>query len=196
MFTKTENKPGTTFRRIMAAALVLCMMAASLTHTVNAAPSSNKLEEKAAQIVDTETRQGDSAKKKLQKLFSYLQKEYGYARKTGFDAYRGWEKDFALEMFGGKKGSCYHYAAAYAFLAKKATGCSVRIGVGQTDGFSGELQKHAWAEVKLNGKWYICDPNMDKYAADCSGKYFLKKRSSLKHTYNKFKDAAYSYAAF
>lgn len=180
----------------MAAALVLCMMAASLTQAVKAASSKSRLEETAAQIVDTETKPGDSAKKKLKKLSAYMQKEYGYARKTGFHAYRGWEKDYALEMFEDQKGSCYHYAAAYAFLAKKAAGCSVRIGVGQTDGFSGKLQKHAWAEVKLNGKWYICDPNMDKYAADSSGKYCLKKRSSLKNTYNKFKDAEYYHAAF
>lgn len=196
MFTNSGNKPGTKFQKIMAAALVLCMMAASLTQAVKAASSKSRLEETAAQIVDTETKPGDSAKKKLKKLSAYMQKEYGYARKTGFHAYRGWEKDYALEMFEDQKGSCYHYAAAYAFLAKKAAGCSVRIGVGQTDGFSGKLQKHAWAEVKLNGKWYICDPNMDKYAADSSGKYCLKKRSSLKNTYNKFKDAEYYHAAF
>ena len=192
MFTKTGNK----LKKIMAAALAFCVIAAFLTQAVKAAPSGSKLEEKTAQIAAAETKADDSAKKKLKKLFAYMQKEYGYARKTGFDAYSGWEKDYALEMFEDKKGSCYHYAAAYAFLAKKAAGCSARIGIGQTDGFSGKLQKHAWAEVKLNGKWYICDPNMDKYAADFSGKYCLKKRSSLKNTYNKFKDAKYYNAAF
>lgn len=196
MFKKTGKKQGKKFKKIMAAALLFCVMAASFTQTAKAAASGSKLEEKSAQIVASETNADDSAKKKLKKLFTYMQKEYGYARKTGFDAYSGWEKDYALEMFEDKKGSCYHYVAAYAFLAKKAAGCSVRIGVGQTDGFSGKLQKHAWAEVKLNGKWYICDPNMDKYAADSSGKYCLKKRRSLKTAYNKFKDAKYYNAAF
>lgn len=196
MFEKIRNKMGTNFKKIMAGALVFCMMAAFFTQTAKAASSGNKMEETAAQIVNAETRSDDSAKKKLKKLFAYMQKEYGYARKTGFDAYSGWEKDYAMEMFEDKKGSCYHYAAAYAFLAKKATGCSVRIGVGQTDGFSGSLQKHAWAEVKIGRKWYICDPNMDKYAADSSGKYLLKKRNKLKNTYNKFKDAKYYNAAF
>ncbi len=125
-----------------------------------------------------------------------MQKDYDYGRKVGFEAYSGWEKDYAMKMFEDKKGSCYHYAAAYAFLAKKATGLRVRIGVGQTNGFSGKLQKHAWTEVKLSGKWYILDPNMDKYAADSSGKYCLKKRDSLKNTYNQFKDTNYYNAAF
>lgn len=196
MFKKTGKKQGNKFKKIMATALLFCVMAASFTQAAKAAATDSKLEEKTAQIVAAETKADDSAKKKLKKLFDYMQKEYGYARKTGFDAYSGWEKDYALEMFEDKKGSCYHYAAAYAFLAKKAAGCSARIGIGQTDGFSGKLQKHAWAEVKIGGKWYICDPNMDKYAADASGEYCLKKRSSLKNTYNKFSDAKYYNAAF
>lgn len=180
----------------MAAALAICIMAVSFTQIAKAAASDDKLEEQAAQIVSQQVKANDSAKKKLKKLFAYLQKEYDYGRKVGFDAYDGWEKDYALEMFADEKGSCYHYAAAYAFLAKKATGYPVRIGVGQTNGFSGKLQKHAWTEVKISGKWYILDTNMDKYAADSSGKYCLKKRDSLKSAYNKYKDTKYYTAAF
>ena len=192
MLEQTRKK----FKKIMAAALAVCIMAVSFTQIAKAAASDDKLEEQAAQIVSQQVRANDSAKKKLKKLFTYLQKEYDYGRKVGFEAYDGWEKDYALEMFADEKGSCYHYAAAYAFLAKKATGYSVRIGVGQTNGFSGKLQKHAWTEVKISGKWYILDSNMDKYAADSSGKYCLKKRDSLKNTYNKYKDTKYYTAAF
>lgn len=182
---------GNRCKTVVMCLLVFCLAAGSMGQAVKAASSGDQLQEKTAQIVAQQTASKDSTKSKLKKLFAYVQEEYGYARKTGFEAYSGWEKDYALEMLTDGKGSCYHYAAAYAFLAKKATGCSVRIGVGQTDGFSGNLQKHAWAEVKISGKWYICDPNMDKYAADASKKYCLKKRSSLKNTYNKFKDTDY-----
>lgn len=192
MLTKTEGN----FKKIVSLLLAVCMIAVALTQTTAAASAGNKLDEAVTKIVDKQVKSKDSAKKKLKKLFTYVQKEYDYGRKTGFEAYDGWEKDYALEMFDDKKGSCYHYAAAYAFLAKKATGYSVRIGVGQTDGFSGNLQKHAWAEVKIGGKWYICDPNMDKYAADCSNKYCLKKRNNLKNTYDKFKNTTYYEAAF
>ena len=190
------EQTGKKFKKIMAAALAICIMAVSFTQIAKAAASDDKLEEQAAQIVSQQVKANDSAKKKLKKLFAYLQKEYDYGRKVGFDAYDGWEKDYALEMFADEKGSCYHYAAAYAFLAKKATGYPVRIGVGQTNGFSGKLQKHAWTEVKISGKWYILDSNMDKYAADSSGKYCLKKRDSLKNTYNQYKDTKYYTAAF
>ena len=170
------------FKKIVASVLAVCLIAVSFTQTAKAAASGEKLEEKTAQIISKEVKSNDSTKKKLKKLFTYLQKDYDYGRKVGFEAYSGWEKDYAMKMFEDKKGSCYHYAAAYAFLAKKATGLRVRIGVGQTNGFS--------------GKWYILDPNMDKYAADSSGKYCLKKRDSLKNTYNQFKDTNYYNAAF
>lgn len=192
MFTKVKKN----IQRMIVFVLAACIIAGSLTQAVKAASTGDKLSEEVTKIVDKKVKADDSAKKKLKKLFTYVEKEYDYGRKTGFEAYDGWEKDYALEMLKDGKGSCYHYAAVYAFLAKKATGYSVRIGVGQTNGFSGSLQKHAWTEVKINGKWYICDTNMDKYAADSSQKYCLKKRNSLKSTYNKFKDTKYYDAAF
>ncbi len=172
--------------------LAVCMMTGTFTKTVQATPAAGQgLDAKVSEIVSKKVKSSDSGKKKLKKLFTYIQKQYDYGRKVGFEAYNGWEKDYALEMLNDKKGSCYHYAAAYAFLAKKATGYNVRIGVGQTNGFSGSFQPHAWVEVEMNSKWYICDPNMDKYAADSSKKYCVKKRNSLKDTYNKFKDTKY-----
>lgn len=184
-----------------AAALVLasCVLtgspAANRMH-VSAKTAEEDLQKKTEKIVNRETGPKDSEKKKLKKLFSYIENDYEYARKVGFEAYDGWEKDYALEMLKDKKGSCYHYAAAYAYLAKAASDYDVRIGLGQTNGFSGRLQSHAWVEIRIDGKWYICDPNMDKYAQDSSLKYFLKKRSSLKKTYNKYKDAQYVTVSF
>lgn len=189
-------KAGTYFKKIVVFMVAVCIVTGVLVQPAKAAQANAKLDETVTKLVDKQVKEKDSAKKKLKKLFAYIQKDYDYARKTGFEAYDGWEKDYALEMYADQKGSCYHYAAGYAFLAKKATGYSVRIGVGQTNGFSGNLQKHAWTEIKIGGKWYICDPNMDKYAADASKKYCLKKRNSLKSTYNKFKDTTYYDVAF
>lgn len=149
------------------------------------------LTSKTEKIVKKSTKPSDSEKKKLKKLFNHVEKKYGYKRVTGFEAYNGWAGDYALEIYTEKKGSCYHFAAAYAFLAEKATGYKVRIGVGKTNGFSGELQNHAWTEVKINSKWYICDTNMDKYAESSSGKYFLKSRNKLKKVYNNYKGVKY-----
>lgn len=179
-------------KKMILLACLTCMVAAGFAQVEPVAvKAADSLETTVGNIVSKEVKQGDSTKKKLKKLFTYVQKNYDYARKTGFEAYNGWAADYAKEMFSQKKGSCYHYAAAYAFLAKKATGCEVRIGLGKTNGFGGNTQPHAWTEVKIGSKWYICDPNMDKYAANSSKKYCLKKRNGLKNTYDKFKGASY-----
>ena len=59
-----------------------------------------------------------------------------------------------------------------------------RICLGRTNGFNkARWQDHAWCKVKVGKKWYICDPNMDKFAANSKGKYFMKTVSSMKATF-------------
>ena len=126
---------------------------------------------------------GDKIEAKIIKA----KKNYGYARAIGFKNTKGWEKTFAAEMIKNKKGSCYHFAALYAFLAKES-GVQARICLGRTNGFNkARWQDHAWCEVKVGKKWYICDPNMDKFAANSKGKYFMKTVSSMKSTFKKSK---------
>lgn len=123
--------------------------------------------------VQENTDEADSPAAKLKELFEYVEEEYSYARKVGFEAYDGWQEDYALEMLTDKAGSCYHYAALYAFLAKAAVDYEVRICIGTTDGFdASSWQPHAWTEIEIDGEWFVFDTNMDKYAADSSLQYY------------------------
>ena len=191
---KLKNK---IIKRDFALLLVVCLAAGALTMlapsaslTAQAASkSSKKLEKTVTNIISKQTSKKDSKKTRLKKLFKYSENTYEYGRAMGFKAKKGWEKTFASEMYKKKAGSCYHFAAAYAFMAQKATGYKTRIAIGKTNGFNkSRVQPHAWAEIKIGSSWYICDPNMDKFAAKSSGKYFLKKRNKLKKTYNNFKE--------
>ncbi len=93
----------------------------------------------------------------LQLLFDYVS-GFGY-QSYRFTGEKNWEYDCAETMLTRKQGSCFHYAAAFAFLAKRVTGYPVRIGWGESRLFAGRSwQQHAWAEVKIGGKWYIFDP--------------------------------------
>ena len=167
----------------MACILAFVMLLMVPVQAEAASSTEKALKKKVNSIVKKKVKAKDSKKKKLQKLFQYTEKTYKYGRAYGFKPKKGWEKNYALEMYSKKKGSCYHYAAAYAFLAKKATNYTVRIGVGKTNGFNPKVkQDHAWVEIRIKGNWYICDPNMDKFAAKSSGKYFLKDRKGLKKT--------------
>ncbi len=127
-----------------------------------------------AALVEHETAAASSPEVELKALFQYVEDEYSYERKVGFEPYDGWQEDYAAEMLSDMAGSCYHYAALYAFLAKEATDYEVRICTGTTDGFSAtSWQPHAWTEIEIDGKWYVFDTNLDKYEADSALKYYM-----------------------
>jgi transglutaminase-like putative cysteine protease len=174
---------------ILSALLLLTAVpvtAAFTETTVSAATvTTSNFESQVKSIVKNNVKSGDSKKTKLKKLFKYMEKTYGYQRQMDFKNTKGWTKTYAIEMLNSKNGSCYHYAALYAYLIKQATGYTVRVAIGETNGFSGSYQSHAWVEVKIDSKWYICDPNLDQFGANSSLKYYLKAKTSsaMKKTY-------------
>ena len=99
-------------------------------------------------------------------IFSHLSdsSEYKYARDKGNKS-KYWSYRYAQQMLSQKMGSCYHYAAAFGFLVKRATGIPVKICRGTAKTFTkGVWQPHAWAEIKLGGKWLVYDPNAAAYS--------------------------------
>ena len=150
----------------------------------NTATAKASLKTTVSSIVRKQVKSGSSKQSAWKQLFQYTEKTYGYQRVMGFKNTSGWQKKYAQEFYKEKKGSCYHFAAGYAYLARKATGYPVRICMGQTNGFNkSRWQNHAWVEVKIGSKWYVCDPNLDKFGANSSGKYYLKPSSTMKNTY-------------
>lgn len=170
-----------------------CLLAGAIALGGAAAPAvtaeaKSSLEKSVETLVTKAVKKETNQKKQLRKLFNYVEKNYGYARVVGFQNSKGWEKTYAKEMIKNKQGSCYHYAALYAFLAKKAANLPVRICIGTTNGFNKSVwQPHAWCEIKIGRTWYVCDANMDKFAAKSKGKYFLKSIKSMKSTYKRSK---------
>ena len=95
---------------------------------------------------------GDTIKEKMKYGFMYLADNYPYQRV--YNDTPTSEKDiapFASELFEIKKGTCYRYAAGFAYLAKIA-GYRTRF----CFGYSGVLQ-HGWTEVYVDGRWLVCD---------------------------------------
>lgn len=116
----------------------------------------------------------------LEKLFLYVKNNCNYSRVMGFKGEKGWEYKFAKQMLSQKKGSCYHYAAAYAFLAKRATGLPVRICWGTSNAFAETTwQPHAWVEIRIGKTWYTYDVNADKFSSLRNGAWYQQKRSSM-----------------
>ena len=116
----------------------------------------------------------------LQLLFDYMTTgtTFRYGRDMTPKKPRGWEYKYAAAMLSKHTGSCYHYAAAYAFMARRATGLPVRVCIGKSKVFNaGAYQPHAWTEIKLDGAWYIFDTNAARYSKRTNLVFFKLKAS-------------------
>ena len=153
-------------KKLAVLVLVLCMVFGTLV-PVSAATRTSKADKQLQTAVTKvmKNRKITSSTSKtvaLNRVFTYVSKlKYGRAP-LGFKpaTTKKWEINFAMQMLKSRSGSCYHYAAALAFCAKKATGYPVRIGFG-TSNFIKKTnwQPHAWVEVKIGRTWYVYDAN-------------------------------------
>lgn len=118
-------------------------------------------------------------KQKLQKLFNYT-KGCRYTRYMGIPSAKGWDAKLAKETLSTKKASCYHAAATFAYLARRATGLPVRICIGTSNLYNtSRWQNHGWVEIKVNGKWYTFDANAGGYSKRKDVKWFMQKHASM-----------------
>lgn len=121
---------------------------------------------------------------KLKKCFYYLSSHYKYKR-TYSNLYPSSAimDDFAYEMFSTKKGNCHRYAATFAYIAK-VLGYDSLMMSGETTSRSGGWTPHGWSKVKVSGKWYICDPDMQMMgiSAYMKSTHPCRVRKSKKHT--------------
>ncbi|MCQ2508536.1 MAG: transglutaminase-like domain-containing protein [Dorea sp.] len=174
--------------------------------TVQAAtPTKAQLQKKCDTIIEKQTKPEDSKTAKLKKLFNYMRKTCKYGNCATHPNYKvpkatdtKWHIAYGYETLTKKTGDCYHFAAAYAALAERATGLKTRIVTGTTTGFDSKRktsQKHAWVEVAISGKWYIYDVNMDLYGKTTKNKAnpaytcykLLRTDAAVKKLYGSYK---------
>lgn len=99
---------------------------------------------------------GGSGEKWTDSGFGYRNTNQGYiqGRYNGQKQYT-WQIDCALYMFREKRGMCYHWAAAYMFLARRL-GFQAYLVVGTING-----SLHCWNQIKWSGKWHISDVELE-----------------------------------
>ena len=164
---------------LVSAVLIACMaLLASGALQAREAQAANVKKPAAAAVKAAGTTSG-TAKARLKKAANYAVKKFSYQRNSNIIAQEqnaranasGWWKACARTMFKTKKGSCYNDAAAFAAMAKVATGCPVRVASGKAKtwhwkrtGSKTATQYHSWAEVKLGGTWYVYDTTLGRYS--------------------------------
>lgn len=94
----------------------------------------------------------------LRAVYYHVKNDFQYLTRNYYDSgATGWDIDEALTIFRTNKGNCYCYAGAFCALARglgyNARTYSGSIGI--------ENQPHAWTEIALDGKIYICDPEIE-----------------------------------
>jgi hypothetical protein len=104
-------------------------------------------------ILDKVGRNGDV----LKKCYDYV-KSYRY-RSGSLHPTGNWSIPFAIEMYEKKSGNCYRYAALFCWLAR-ACGYEADVVSGGVPSVSRGIAPHGWVEIRLNGKTYICDPDL------------------------------------
>lgn len=105
----------------------------------------------------------DSSRKRLKSCYNALA-GYQY-RRTGSDMPAAEKmKAYALEMFKNKKGDCYRFAAALAYIARV-------LGYDSRTAFDNSVTLHGWTEIKVKGKWQTCDCSMRR--VDKKNNFFL-----------------------
>jgi hypothetical protein len=102
-----------------------------------------------------------SKAKKLRACFNYLWRHYPYKRVYGLPTAKTLSEKYAGFMLKNKKGNCFCYGAAFACVAK-VIGYKSRMGSGLIAAAGGGMTVHGWTEVKMGGKWYMCDPDMQR----------------------------------
>ena len=114
----------------------------------------------------------------LRACYDYLMKNCSYRRFTDvFDS--GWTSTYALDLLTTGKGNCASYAASLAYLAR-ALGYESRVATGSIDAASGFPTSHAWTEIRIDGRWYIFDAEMDQ--AKANKEYYRKTYSDYPST--------------
>ena len=185
------GKHGRLVSWLLALVLILGSFAVIQAPLPAAAAKKAAVKQAADAIIKKKVKAKDSDKTKLKKLFKFCRNTYNYGRVYSIvqdQKKSGWKKDlklfksYALYMMSNKLGTCYHDAAAYAVLAKAATGLPVYIVVGETTAFTGQKQAHAWVEVKVGKTWYICDTSVDRKKTAYSF-FLLKKTTKVKKQY-------------
>lgn len=120
----------------------------------------------AVKFVRSHTKTTDSQSVKLKKCYRYLSYHYKYKRYyTNLYPKAKHMKSFAYDMFSSKKGNCHRYAACFAYIAR-VLGYDSRVVVGKISAVYGGMTPHGWTEVKVDGKWYVCDPDMQMNGVD------------------------------
>lgn len=111
---------------------------------------------KAVAFVNAHSSSSQTPMQRFKSCYKYLYGDgYHYERIMGVPGKQD-VADRANYYFTNKKGNCYCFAAATAYVSK-VLGFESRVTFGQITSVHGGMTNHSWAALKSSGTWYISD---------------------------------------
>ncbi len=105
-------------------------------------------------IINTRTGRGSDA---LQRAFNYV---VSYPYRNGSLYPTGdWGARYAKEMYRNGSGNCYRFAGLFCWIAR-GLGYRANTVSGWVPGAVVPQAPHGWVEVYVNGRTYVCDPDL------------------------------------
>lgn len=120
---------------------------------------------------------GSTLTERMKTGFMYMATNFPYNRTYDHPTKASDIPPLAIDMFTNKKGNCFRYAACFACTARIA-GYRTRVVVGDLLASGGYWTPHGWVEVYVDGKWKVCDPNMQMQL------YYLPYSQYMTDTHN------------
>lgn len=118
----------------------------------------DKTIQQAVNFVNAHSSSAHSRSVRLKECYDYLWKNIAYKRTYGIPG-RDDMDDIAYSMMRNKYGNCFCFGSTFAYIAR-VLGYDSRVAVGEITSTRGGMTPHGWAEIYVNGKWQICDPDM------------------------------------
>ncbi len=144
----------------------------------------------AVKFVTQNSKSSQTRRQRLKSCFKALCK-YKYKHISGDKPSASKIKSYASYLFKNKKGNCYRFASAMAYIAR-VLGYESRVAAGGVSSHSsGSLSAHGWCEVKVGSTWKIIDCTMQRTHKDVD--LFLVKKSN--YPYRLRRDHTYKLTA-
>ncbi len=169
--------------------------AAKLLNSVSLNPTRTNctaLDRKVDEVFSKIIKPGMSTYEKVKACYDYLVKNGKYSQNVGFDdPVNGIFYDSALDtnivqlaygiLLTGK-GVCDHYSAAFVVMTR-AIGLDSFFVAGQVRSKGGGYTGHAWVNIRINGTYYIFDPQVQQNNSNTPYYFFCKTDAQMGNMY-------------
>lgn len=122
------------------------------------------LDAKLNALVEQYTDSSMTRDQKLRALYNYCRDNFSYLKRPLLEAgTTGWEPEYASAFLSMGKGNCFSFSSLFCLLAREIGQPAYTV----IGGLGKNASPHGWVEIKLDGKNYMFDPQLEwRYVHD------------------------------